>query len=80
MAKVFVVSDNAGNIVATAQSGKTSHGVPTMHQIRPRNGQHVHELEIDASLGAPEVIHKLHATHRIEMKGGVAKLVEATRK
>ena len=80
MPKVFVVSDKAGNIIATAQSDRPSHGAPAMLPIRPRNGHHVHELEIDARLGAPEVIHKLHSTHRIEIKGEVGKLVEATRK
>ena len=76
MAKLTVLTDYSGTIVGTFQEGKSSKDSPTHVRIRPRDGQFVYELEVPDKLAAVDSVHHLHSTHRVEAKGGVAKLVE----
>lgn len=76
MAKLTVLTDYSGNIIGTFQQGKSSKDAPSHVRIRPRDGQFVHELEVPDKLAAVELVHHLHNTHRVEIKGGVAKLME----
>ena len=76
MAKLTVVTDQGGNIVATFQSVKASKDAPGFVRIRPQEGQHAYELEVADKLAAADSVHQLHSTHRVEMKAGVATLVE----
>ncbi len=76
MAKLTVLTDYSGTIVGTFQEKKSSKEAPTHVRIRPRDGQFVYELEVPDKLATVESVHQLHSTHRVETKGGVAKLVE----
>jgi len=76
MAKLTVLTDYSGTIIGTFQEGKPSKEAPSHVHIRPRDGQFLHELEVPDKLAAVESVHHLHSTHRVEVKGGVAKLVE----
>ncbi len=76
MAKITVIADHSGTIVGTFQAGKPSKDAPAHVRIRPREGQQAYELEVADHLAAPDSVHKLHSTHRVDTKGGAAKLVE----
>jgi hypothetical protein len=76
MPKVTIITDQSGSIVGTFQVGKPSKDAPTHARIRAREGQCVHDLEVPDALANPSSIHKLHSTHRVETRGGSAKLVE----
>jgi hypothetical protein len=76
MAKLTVLTDHSGTIIGTFQEGKPSAHAPSFVRIRPRDGQFCHELDVTDKLAAVDSVHLLHSTHRVEVKGGVAKLVE----
>ena len=76
MAKLTVLADYSGTIIGTLQEGKSSKEAPSHVRIRPREGQFVYELDVPDKLAAVESVHHLHGTHRVETKGGAAKLVE----
>jgi hypothetical protein len=76
MAKITVLTDHSGTIIGTFQEGKSSKDAPSYVRIRPRDGQFLHELDVPDKLAAVDSVHLLHSTHRVEVKGGVAKLVE----
>jgi hypothetical protein len=76
MAKITVLTDHSGTIIGTFQEGKSSKHAPAYVRIRPRDGQFLHELDVPDKLAAVDSVHLLHSTHRVEVKGGVAKLVE----
>ena len=80
MTKLIVATDRSGNIIATAQSVKAGKDAPTGLQLRPHGDQQIHQIDVADNLAAVDQVHKLHATHRVEVKGGVATLVEHTRK
>ena len=76
MPKVTLVTDNSGNIIGTFQAGPPSKGAPTHVRLRPLEGQQIHEVDVPDKLVGPTVVQNLHATHRIDLEGGSARLVE----
>ena len=76
MAKITVISDQAGRVIGTFQTGRPSKDAPTYVPIRLGEGQLLYEVEVADALAAPDSVHKLHGSHRIEGKGASAKLVE----
>jgi hypothetical protein len=76
MPKITIITDHSGSIIGTFQGGKPSKDAPTHLRIRPREGQHVYDLNVPEHLAEPNSAHKLHSTHRVETKDGTAKLVE----
>jgi hypothetical protein len=71
-----VITDHAGNIVGTFQAVRGSKDAPSIVRIRAGAGQRVHELELADNLAAPEVVAKLHSTHRVDMTAQGVRLVD----
>jgi len=76
MAKVTVVSDKSGSIIATLQNIKGSANAPSLAPLRLADGQQSHEVDVPDQLAALDVVAKLHSTHLIQVKGGAATLVQ----
>jgi hypothetical protein len=76
MKKITVVTDRSGQILATYMPTAPGKDTPKYTFIQPLEGQHVHEVEISDDNAKPEFMLKLHRTHRIELSGRTAKLVE----
>jgi hypothetical protein len=74
--KMTLVTDTAGHIIATFAHASGGKDAPTRFGIVPRENQHVHELDVPEHLATNANVHKLHDTHRIDVAGGIAKLVE----
>jgi hypothetical protein len=74
--KLTIISDRAGRILATSRHAAGGKDAPSGVRIDSQHGQQVHEIEVADHLAAPESIHKLYGSYRVEVIGHTAKLVE----
>ena len=77
--KLTIISDQTGRILATAEVIRGGKDAPTNLSIRPREGQNLHEIEVDDRVVTRDSVAQLYETHRLEMRRNTATLVEVTK-
>jgi len=77
--KVTVVTNDVGDIIAIGPASGRTHSddpdAPTHFAIQAMDGQRVVETDLEEDLSDPKVGQGLHETHRVELKGKVARVV-----
>ena len=74
--KMHVLTDDKGNIGAVYAHSSSGKAAPSRSGIAAREGQRLHEnVDVPDYLAAPDRIHELLKSHRIDVSQHEAKLV-----
>jgi len=75
--KIDILTDDDGNIGALHMRGRGGKDAPLHSGIRASAGQQLHEnVEVPDHLTTDDKVHHLLMTHKVDVSGGQAKLVE----
>ena len=77
--KLTIIADAEGNIIGTANPrGLKGEELPSRVGVIAEPGQIIHELEVPDDLAEIEAV-ELHMNYRLDVKAGVARLVDLKR-